>query len=69
MTHSDVLIVGGGPVGFLNALGLANAGLSVRLLEAEPEVIQSPRAVVYHWSVLGGLERLGVLDVPVRFGT
>ena len=66
--RTDVLIVGAGPVGVLSALGLAQQGMSVRLLEAEPAVVQSPRAMVYHWSVLEGLERLGVLDEALRTG-
>ncbi len=56
----DVLVVGGGPTGFLTALGLAQAGLSVRLIEAQGAIIDSPRAAVYHWSVLDGLEALGI---------
>lgn len=58
----DVIIVGGGPVGFINALGLAQAGARVGIIEAEPQIISSPRAAVYFWSVLEGFERLGILD-------
>lgn len=58
----DVIVVGGGPVGFLNALGLARAGARACLIEAEPRIIDSPRAAVYFWSVLPGLERLGILE-------
>jgi len=58
----DVIIVGGGPVGFINALGLAQAGVRVSVVEAEPQIINSPRAAVYFWSVLEGLGRLGVLQ-------
>jgi len=58
----DVIIVGGGPTGFLNALGLARAGVKVRLLERAPHIQDSPRAIVYHWSVLDGIEDLGILD-------
>jgi len=50
----DVIIIGGGPVGFINALGLAQAGVRVSVIEAEPHIINSPRAAVYFWSVLGG---------------
>ncbi len=56
----DVLVVGGGPTGFLTALGLARCGVSVRLIEAQDDIVASPRAAVYHWSVLDGLERLGL---------
>lgn len=62
MQDQHVLIAGGGPVGFLTALGLARHGIRVTLIEAEEEIINSPRAMVYHWSVLEGLEKLGVLD-------
>src|SRR5215469_3622788 len=58
----DVAIIGGGPVGLINALGLAQAGVRVTAIEAEPQIIDSPRAAVYFWSVLDGLERLGILD-------
>jgi 2-polyprenyl-6-methoxyphenol hydroxylase-like FAD-dependent oxidoreductase len=57
----DVIVIGGGPVGFINALGLAQAGVRVSVIEAEPQIIQSPRAAVYFWSVLDGLARLGIL--------
>jgi 3-(3-hydroxy-phenyl)propionate hydroxylase/6-hydroxy-3-succinoylpyridine 3-monooxygenase len=68
MTRDEVLIVGAGPVGLLNALGLARAGVKVTLLEREPYIVDSPRAVVYHWSVLDGLERLGLLDEAQTIG-
>ncbi len=57
----DVIIVGGGPTGFINALGLAKAGIRVMIIEAESAINSSPRAAVYFWSVLAGLERLGIL--------
>jgi 3-(3-hydroxy-phenyl)propionate hydroxylase/6-hydroxy-3-succinoylpyridine 3-monooxygenase len=34
----------------------------VRVIEAEPHIINSPRAAVYHWSVLDDIEKLGILD-------
>jgi 3-(3-hydroxy-phenyl)propionate hydroxylase/6-hydroxy-3-succinoylpyridine 3-monooxygenase len=63
-----VLVVGGGPVGMLNALGLARAGVPVTLFERSAGVAQSPRAIVYHWSVLDGLERLGIYQQVVAAG-
>jgi 3-(3-hydroxy-phenyl)propionate hydroxylase/6-hydroxy-3-succinoylpyridine 3-monooxygenase len=68
MVRDEVLIVGAGPVGLLNALGLARAGIKVTLLEREPYIVDSPRAAVYHWSVLEGLERLGLLEEARTIG-
>lgn len=64
----DAIVVGGGPTGFITALGLAQAGASVLLIEAEEAVIDSPRAAVYHWSTLDGLERLGIREEAERIG-
>ena len=62
----DAIVVGGGPTGFITALGLAQAGSKVLLIEAEDAVIDSPRAAVYHWSALDGLERLGIREEAER---
>jgi 2-polyprenyl-6-methoxyphenol hydroxylase-like FAD-dependent oxidoreductase len=64
----DVIVVGGGPTGFINALGLAQAGVRVTVIEAEPQIIDSPRAAVYFWSVLEGLEQLGLLQEAEEAG-
>ena len=64
----DVIVVGGGPTGFVTALGLAQAGVDVCLLEAEAGINDSPRACVYHWSMLDGLERLGIREEAERIG-
>jgi 2-polyprenyl-6-methoxyphenol hydroxylase-like FAD-dependent oxidoreductase len=58
----DVIVVGGGPVGMICALGLAQAGVRVTVIEAQAGIIDSPRAAVYFWSVLDGLGRLGILQ-------
>ncbi len=68
MYDYDVIIVGGGPTGFVTALGLAQAGVKVCVVEAEDEIVSSPRAAVYHWSVLDGLERLGIREEAERIG-
>src|SRR5258706_8097528 len=57
-----VLIVGGGPVGLMTALGLARAGVPVTVLEAEDDIVYSPRAISYAWPILAGLNHFGVLD-------
>ncbi len=64
----DVIVVGGGPTGFVTALGLAQAGVRVCLIEAGSAIISSPRACVYHWSMLDGLERLGIREEAERIG-
>ena len=64
----DVIIVGGGPTGFVTALGLAQNGVKVRIIEAEDGIPSQPRAPVYHWSVLEGLHRLGVLEDCLEIG-
>jgi 3-(3-hydroxy-phenyl)propionate hydroxylase/6-hydroxy-3-succinoylpyridine 3-monooxygenase len=64
----DVIVVGGGPTGFITALGLAQAGAKVCVIEAEPDIPDSPRAAVYHWSMLDGLERLGIREEAERIG-
>src|SRR6185503_5644485 len=68
MREDEVLIVGAGPVGLLGALGLARSGIKVTLIECEPYIVDSPRAAVYHWSVLEGLERLGLLEEARSLG-
>jgi 2-polyprenyl-6-methoxyphenol hydroxylase-like FAD-dependent oxidoreductase len=42
--HAQVIIVGAGPVGLFAALKLAQGGVDVLLLEADKQVLQSPRA-------------------------
>ena len=64
----DVIVVGGGPTGFVTALGLAQSGLDVCLIEAATTINSSPRACVYHWSMLDGLERLGIREEAERIG-
>ncbi|MGZ3266476.1 MAG: FAD-dependent oxidoreductase [Croceibacterium sp.] len=64
----DVIIVGGGPTGFVTALGLAQAGVDVCLIEAQAGINDSPRACVYHWSMLDGLERLGIREEAEQIG-
>ncbi|WP_342660465.1 6-hydroxy-3-succinoylpyridine 3-monooxygenase HspB [Rhodococcus ruber] len=68
MTQQTVIVAGAGPVGVLNALGLARAGIPVTVLERAGAVVQSPRAMVYHWSVLDGLDRLELFHPASRRG-
>lgn len=68
MNHSKVLIVGAGPVGMINALGLARAGVEVTVIEACPGIVPEPRAMTYHWTVHEGMQRLGLLDDMLEEG-
>ncbi|PLW69872.1 FAD-dependent oxidoreductase [Pseudohalioglobus lutimaris] len=63
-----VIIAGGGPAGLLTALGLAQAGTRVTVVEALDKLNDSPRALVYHHPVLPYLERLGLLEDCVKAG-
>lgn len=57
-----VLIAGAGPVGLVTALKLARGGIRVVVVDAEPRIIDQPRAAVYHSPVVERLDALGVLD-------
>lgn len=56
----EVLVVGAGPVGLLAMLLLAKAGINVVLVEALPDVDNSPRAMAYGPAAVIELERAGV---------
>lgn len=62
MADHDVIIAGAGPVGLIAALGLAQKGVRVTLVDAADDILDEPRGMTYHWAVLAGLERLGVLE-------
>ena len=57
---AEVVIVGAGPVGLIIALMLSKSGVSVTLLEAFGEIIQSPRAMAYGPAAVVELERAGI---------
>lgn len=42
----EVIIVGAGPVGLFLSLSLARKGVEVLVLEAQKEIIPSPRALM-----------------------
>ncbi|KIV81236.1 hypothetical protein PV11_08663 [Exophiala sideris] len=62
MVLSKIIIVGGGPSGLVLALLLANAGISVQILEGSDKLDDSPRASFYPWPALYELQRVGLLE-------
>jgi 3-(3-hydroxy-phenyl)propionate hydroxylase len=62
VSDDSVIIVGAGSVGLATAVGLAQAGVSVRVIEPARATPLGARDMVYHWSVLDGFDRLGVLE-------
>ena len=60
--HHPVVIVGAGPVGLCAALGLANHGVPVVVLEADDSVCFGSRAICISRRSLEIIERLGALD-------
>lgn len=66
--NAEIAIVGGGPVGMLCALALAQTGAKVVVIEQEPGIVNSPRASVYFPSTLLILQELGLLDELLEIG-
>lgn len=65
---TTVLIVGGGPVGCLTALKLAQAGINVTIIEKLSAPHQGPRACGYFGPVQRVFDELGVYDTIRKAG-
>ena len=57
-----VIVVGGGPSGLITALGVAQAGTQVTVLEKNESFNNAPRAVAYHYPVIPYLDKYGILQ-------
>ena len=55
-----VLIAGAGPVGLTLALCLAEAGVRVRVFDAEPDIVEDLRASTFHPPTLDMLDRFSI---------
>lgn len=63
-----VLIAGGGPVGIVTALALAQKGVPVRVFESADSVNDAPRASTLHPATLEMLAAKGMLDEVIAQG-
>jgi 3-(3-hydroxy-phenyl)propionate hydroxylase len=66
--QKDVIVAGGGPVGMVTALALAQRGFNVTVAEADTQVDTSPRASTTHSSTLEMLASIGVIDEFIAAG-
>ncbi len=63
-----ILVAGGGPVGVVTALSLAQRGFAVTVFESEAEINDAPRAATTHPETLELLADLGLIDDVIRLG-
>ncbi len=68
MNQGPVLVAGGGPVGVITALALAQRGIPVRVFEAAESVNDAPRASTLHPATLEMLAGVGLLDDVIARG-
>jgi 2-polyprenyl-6-methoxyphenol hydroxylase-like FAD-dependent oxidoreductase len=62
MSKSEIMIAGAGPVGLSAALGLARAGVPIRIIDRLASPIAQSRAAIIQPRTLEHFERLGIVD-------
>jgi len=62
------LVVGAGPIGLVTALGLAQQGVRCVLIEAERQVSEGSRAIVFTRRSMEILQQVGVADAVLAMG-
>jgi 3-(3-hydroxy-phenyl)propionate hydroxylase len=65
---APVLVVGGGPIGLVTALGLAQQGVRCTLLTSELQVSEGSRAIVFTRRSMEILQQAGVADAVQAAG-
>ncbi len=68
VVDTEVLIVGAGPVGLVQAAALARLGVSCRIADQSTRAVQTSNAVTIHARTLELLEPLGLTDLLIRHG-
>jgi 2-polyprenyl-6-methoxyphenol hydroxylase-like FAD-dependent oxidoreductase len=63
-----VIVAGAGPVGLVTATYLAERGVPVTVLEAEPSLPENLRASTFHPPTLDLLDRFGATDKLLAMG-
>jgi NADPH-dependent dioxygenase len=66
--HTEVLVVGAGPVGLFAALQLAHHDVAVTIIDREPGVAPHEYACALHQSTLALLDEIGLLEEAVEIG-
>lgn len=65
---AQVLVIGAGPVGLFAAYRLAQAGISVTILEKDDHLSQLPRAGIYYPPVQFAFQSAGLWDALMAGG-